>query len=232
MFTLFNDPFYYRPTYWIQNPWYSRRKSLFERYLDALDQRFFSILTDDAAQLLELENQAKQENPPTTENPKIEAKPADPKIEAKPDDAKTDQKTDEQSVQPKVRSPWYGRQYISHTKTTFNGENYVEEHREKVTGSDGETRIATRRRLGDRWYENETHIDKDGKKSERETWHNVPDEDIEKFKLEWSQNQNCKEKLNCSDTTAKAADTPAPPVTGPTNPNAVEAPTGSSESHE
>jgi hypothetical protein len=56
-----------------------------------------------------------------------------------------------------------------------------------VTGSDGETRIATRRRLGDRWYENEIHIDKDGKKTERETWHNVADEDIEKFKLEWTE---------------------------------------------
>jgi hypothetical protein len=50
-----------------------------------------------------------------------------------------------------------------------NGQNYVEEHQEKVTGSDGETRIATRRHLGDRWYENEIHTDKEDKKTERET---------------------------------------------------------------
>jgi hypothetical protein len=80
---------------------------------------------------------------------------------------------------------YYGRQYISHPGSTFNVQNYVEEHPEKVIESDGETRIAPLRRLGDRWYENEIHIDKDGKKTERETWHNVADGDIEKFKLEW-----------------------------------------------
>jgi hypothetical protein len=44
-----------------------------------------------------------------------------------------------------------------------------------------------RRRLGDRWYENETHRDKEGKETERETWHNVADDEIEGFKEEWSQ---------------------------------------------
>jgi hypothetical protein len=72
------------------------------------------------------------------------------------------------------------------TRSRFDGRDYVEEHREKVTGADGETRTATRRRLGDRWYENEIHVDKEGKRTERETWHNVGDEDIDKFKLEWS----------------------------------------------
>jgi hypothetical protein len=43
-----------------------------------------------------------------------------------------------------------------------------------------------RRRLGDRWYETETHRDKEGKETERETWHNVADDDIEGFKEEWS----------------------------------------------
>ena len=62
MFTLFHDPFYYRPTYWFQQPRYYRRPSLFERYLDALDQRFFSILSDDAAELLKLEEQSKGES--------------------------------------------------------------------------------------------------------------------------------------------------------------------------
>jgi hypothetical protein len=71
----------------------------------------------------------------------------------------------------------------------FNGRDYIEEHREKVTGSDGTTRIATRRRLGARWYENEIQVDKAGEKTERETWHNVSDEDIDSFKAEWSAKQ-------------------------------------------
>jgi hypothetical protein len=63
----------------------------------------------------------------------------------------------------------------------------IEEHRERVTGADGETRIATRRRLGDRGCENEVHAEKEGKRTERETWHDVGDDDIEGFKLEWSE---------------------------------------------
>jgi hypothetical protein len=53
-------------------------------------------------------------------------------------------------VKQTVRQPIVSsRQFISHTRSLFNGRDYVEEHREKVTGSDGETRIGTRRRLGD-----------------------------------------------------------------------------------
>jgi hypothetical protein len=47
-------------------------------------------------------------------------------------------------------------------------------------------RTVVRRRLGDRWYESETHRDKDGKETERETWHNVADDEIDGFKEEWS----------------------------------------------
>jgi hypothetical protein len=80
----------------------------------------------------------------------------------------------------------YGKVYISLTQSRFNRQDYVEEHREKVIGADGETRYGTRRRLGDCWYEKEVEVDKEGKKTERETWHNVSDDDIEKFKEEWS----------------------------------------------
>jgi hypothetical protein len=73
---------------------------------------------------------------------------------------------------------------FSHTRSTDNGRDYVEEHREKVTGAHGETRIATRHRVGDRGYENVVLVDKDGKRTERETWHNVGDDDIEQSKLE------------------------------------------------
>jgi hypothetical protein len=59
-----------------------------------------------------------------------------------------------------------------------------------VAGSDGETRIATPRRLGDRWYENEMCTDKEGKRRESKTWHDVRDEDIAGFKLEWNHEQS------------------------------------------
>jgi hypothetical protein len=96
------------------------------------------------------------------------------------------------SARGKLGSGVYGQQYVSHTKRILNGDDYVEEHREKVTGWDGATRTATRRRPGDHWYENEIHIDKDSQKTERETWHNLGDEDIEGSKVEWSQRRRGK----------------------------------------
>jgi hypothetical protein len=41
--------------------------------------------------------------------------------------------------------------------------------------------------LGDRWYENEIYLDKDNQKTKRETWYNIEDDDIEAFKLEWTE---------------------------------------------
>jgi hypothetical protein len=215
MFTLFHEPYYYRPTYWYQAPRYSSRQSAFERYLDALDQRFFGLLRDDAAELLRLESQkpgeksdgiqtsqSNESKPSTDSVPAPTSAPAPaPASESESESSavpKTDSKPSETTQQPVHQRPVFGRQYVSHTRTAFNGQDYVEEHREKVTGSDGETRIATRRRLGDRWYENEVVIDKDGKKNERETWHNVGDDDIETFKLEWGEKQSGKAALKSS----------------------------------
>jgi hypothetical protein len=197
MFTLFHDPVYYGPTYWFQPPRYSRRQSLFERYLDALDRRFFLTLTDDAAQLLGLEAREKSGQPDSpaqppeaksqsvASSPDAEANPPSPPSDAAPQKAELKPPQPADQRKPQQINP-FGRQYVSVTRSTFNGHDYVEEHREKVTGADGQTRIATRRRLGDRWYENEIHIDQEGKKTERETWHNVGDDDIETFKREWS----------------------------------------------
>jgi hypothetical protein len=81
-----------------------------------------------------------------------------------------------------------------------------------VTGSDGETRTATRRRLGDRCYENELHIDKDGRKTERETWHKVADEDIEKVKVERTEKGSGKGRNegNCSPQGQNGLESDAP----------------------
>jgi hypothetical protein len=206
MFTLFHDPFYYRPTYYYQ-PYY-RRPSLFERYLDALDRRFFSILNDDAAELLALESNGSPQKeaapvgtttpPPAVADGTAPTAPAQPPTESAP--SKPEEKSSSPAASPTPapapKPVVSSRQYISHTRSTFNGHDYVEEHREKVTGSDGQTRVATRRRLGDRWYENEVHIDGEGKRTERETWHNVGDEDIEKFKQEWNDKQSGKGKFD------------------------------------
>jgi hypothetical protein len=181
MFTLFQDPFYYRPTYWYRAP---RQPSLFERYLDALDQRFLSVLGDEAAEARA--EQPSSAAPPTSDAPPVE-KPAQRAIQ---------------------QYQGFGRE------SGLDGRGYVEEHRERVTGSQGEVRIVTRRRLGDRWYENEVLIDKEGKKTERETWHNVGDDEIEKFKLEWSE-RSTKKEIKGPEAAAAPAPAPAPAAAPP-----------------
>jgi hypothetical protein len=224
MFTLFHNPFYYSPNYWFQAPRYLRQQSLFERYLDALDQRFVSTLKDDASELLGLENKNitdKSEAPPSAQS--SESEPASstvPPATATITAPNAKPKSSDAAPSPVCLVPQCTRQYISQSRSRFNGRDYVEEHREKVTGADGETRIATRRRLGDRWYENEVHIDKDGKKTERETWHNVGDSDIEAFKHEWSEKYQSKAEIGC------AAIRSAPSESAP------EAPAGSAATHE
>jgi hypothetical protein len=59
--------------------------------------------------------------------------------------------------------------------------------------------------LGDRWYENEVHVDKEGKKTERETWHNVGDDDIESFTLEWNVRHPAGKSLEKGEESAPAA---------------------------
>jgi hypothetical protein len=55
---------------------------------------------------------------------------------------KTDLKLSETTQQPFHQRPMFESQEIVHTRTSFNKPNYVEEHREKMTGSDGETKTA------------------------------------------------------------------------------------------
>jgi hypothetical protein len=231
MFTLFNDPFYYRPTYWFQPQYYRRQPSLFERYLDALDQRFFAVLRDDATALLGLEENREssqrkpasdsQTAPPTADGTTAASPSPDSPQSAATEPAPSAETPKADATPAKQSTPQpagSSRQFISVTRSTFNGRDYAEEHREKVSGSDGETRIATRRRLGDRWYENEVLVDKDGKRTERETWHNVGDDDIEKFKLEWNDKQSGKAKFNqpavTNEANANVAAPNSPPASG------------------
>jgi hypothetical protein len=215
MFTLLHDPFYYRPRYLFGPARYSRRQSLFERYLDTLDQRFLKILTEDASTLLGLEkgNSERQDlsvaskstpssscdssrdsgdcetSPTSGSSTKSVGSSGNESASTTGDSGRIEMKVESRVESGEGRSFHLGEQYISHTQSMFNGRDYIEEHREKVTGSDGMTRIATRRRLGDRWYEDEVQVDKSGEKTEREMWHNVSDEDIESFKAEWSAKQ-------------------------------------------
>jgi hypothetical protein len=110
-----------------------------------------------------------------------------------------------QGLQPTEKKSRGLTEYHFQSRSTYNGRDYVEEHRERFTGEDGGVHIRTRRRLGDRWYEVEDHTDADGKKSQRETWHNVGDDQIESFKQEWTERHQLPAAAAAAATAAAAA---------------------------
>ena len=173
MFGYFDDPFFYgyRPRYYAYRP----RLSVFDEYMASVAERLAELLEDEsfhARHGLEFE----PDHSETKAKAESEAKSLYGSDEAPSAPAKPS----------KPSSPASRRGYFFQSRSSFNGKDYVEEHRERVTDDDGSVHTTTRRRLGDRWYEQETHTDKDGKSTSKETWHNVPEESIESFKSEWS----------------------------------------------
>jgi hypothetical protein len=189
MFSLFWDrPLY---TYYTYDPFCLRqRQHQRARYLNYLENQIASLFNDEFADFYG-QPQSNKSLPPSDENMKSTqteqtektAKTETPDQVNKPD---TTMKSDKQAEQEKQEKPvTTPRRYQYFSSRTFNGGDYVSEHRERVVSSNGEVHVRSRRQLGDRWHEVETHTDCEGKNTERETWHNVPDEQIEQFKTEW-----------------------------------------------
>ncbi|OHT06716.1 cysteine protease [Tritrichomonas foetus] len=105
-------------------------------------------------------------------------------------EVKDEAKKAEEAAPKPINSPYQSMFYESHS--SYNGKNYVEEHRERVQDSDGNLHVTTRRRLGDRWYESKSITDGEGKTSTKETWHNVPEDQIDQFKQEWADQHQAK----------------------------------------
>jgi hypothetical protein len=185
---------------------------LFDRYLDAFEEQFFSGLNqkeqsghmnseEDAKRpRVQSESQSQSQSKPE-ESPKTESAnpiPISPKTDASPLQSESQSQSPKEQQEHEVRQrrePGYAKSFMYQTHSTFDGQNYVEEHRERITDTDGENCTVIRRRLGDRWYENEIHTDKEGKRTERETWHNVADDEIGNFKQEWTQQRPAKAAL-------------------------------------
>ena len=164
MFGFFDDPFYYgyRPTYYRV---YRPRVSVFDSYMADVAQRLEELLEDEMfyprhsldfeRRKAALENAMEHDAADHSEaKAKAEREAKSLYNEAKPEEKSTE------APQPKPeKKPLPYRGYFFQSRSTFNGKDYVEEHREKVTGGDGSVHTTMRRRLGDRWYENETHTD-------------------------------------------------------------------------
>ena len=85
----------------------------------------------------------------------------------------------------------YGNQFdnspgLEHINGSLS-HNEAEEVRKKITDSENNIKIIVKRSIGNRWYQMETTISADGKKSTIEEWHNILEKDVEEFKKEWEQ---------------------------------------------
>jgi hypothetical protein len=166
MFSLFWDQPVYRSIY-AYNPFdLQRNRNRRSRYLNYLENRLANLINDEFEGL---EDFWEDSTPRPVEH-----------RESRPDAASESR---ESAPVPQVRKS----QFSLHSSSRINGQDCIEEHREKFVGEGGDVHVRTRQRLGDRWHETETHTDAQGKNTERETWHNVGDDQIEAFKTEWDQ---------------------------------------------
>lgn len=152
--------------------------AFFDRYMASVERRLARMIDE---QILNEEQMSKLEQ---------DLKDLESSDNSQTKTKEGQEKQEPQSSESAKKLPYRGYFFESHTAR--NGDDLVEEHRQRVTESDGSVHVTTRRRIGDRWYENETHIDKDGKNTSKDTWHNVPDDKIDSFKQEWEQRHSLK----------------------------------------
>lgn len=196
----FEDPFDYDPLddFFTYNYVPRRQAQRRIQYENAIQERLNQVLREEfgidpyhRVNIQQRANQlAQQQKADSQDHSEIKKKVVD---ENRNEEAEPDQQIQHnyhQPVQHYQRVPYSSFYYSS--ASHFDGKNFVEEHREKVTDADGKVTQTTRRRLGDRWYEAKSITDKDGKTSSKETWHNVPEDKIEQFKAEWAENHEKK----------------------------------------
>lgn len=122
------------------------------------------------------EKEKKQDKKAETQAPKKEE-------EAKPASSKEEEKKEETSPAPAAEKYWSRSSVFS-----AHSRGGIEEIREKSYDSTtGETTETSTRRIGDRWCRVDTTTTKDGHSVSKETWHNVSADEMEHFKLEWTQ---------------------------------------------
>jgi hypothetical protein len=182
MFSLFWDQPVYR-TYYAYDPWELRRRQQRSRYLNDLQNQLASLLNDESDEFWDVPTrprQATQRDGPE----KLESQPSHPQQQQEQQQPPADSpRTNEQQQPETPRHPPAVYRYQSSAR--YNGSEYVEEHRERYVAEDRSVHFRSRRRLGDKWHETEDHTDAEGKTTQREIWHNVPDDQIESFKQEW-----------------------------------------------
>ncbi|KAH0786151.1 cysteine protease [Histomonas meleagridis] len=108
--------------------------------------------------------------------------------EEEPEEQQKGKKTQKKS-QPQKASTSYNK-YSQIKKSYYDGGNVIEELREKTCdGTSGSVKETTTRRIGNKWCTIEEETNKNGEKTTREKWHNVPENEVDKFKAKWEKHK-------------------------------------------
>jgi hypothetical protein len=222
MFSLFWDQPIYR-TYYACDPGELRRRQQRSRYLNYLQNQLASLVNDESDDFWDAPPRARQdaknETPAQSESPS--SQPQQQQQQQQQQHQQQQQQAPAESAESaeSPRTPDETRrdtpkprltEYRYQSSTRYNGGDYVEEHRERYVAGDGSVHIRSRRRLGDKWHETEDHTDADGKSTQREIWHNVPDDQIDSFKQEWCDRHNPKPAIE-----QQSSGSPATPGASP-----------------
>lgn len=168
MFGLFGDPFF----------GYGRFPSFgFNRN----DLRMLNMLQD----IFEDDSDEEEQEQKNKENDKKEEVKNNKKENIKKEEKK-ESKIEDKNV---VDSKSY-QKYSQFKQNYLKGPNMIEEIRERTCdGTTGVVKETTTRRIGDQWCTIEEETNKNGEKITREKWHNVSNDDVDKFKSKWEKHK-------------------------------------------
>ena len=172
MFGLFGDPFF----------GYGRFPSFgFNRN----DLRMLNMLQD----IFEDDSDEEEQEQKNKENDKKEEVKNNKKENIKKEEKKEEKKESKIEDKNVVDSKSY-QKYSQFKQNYLKGPNMIEEIRERTCdGTTGVVKETTTRRIGDQWCTIEEETNKNGEKITREKWHNVSNDDVDKFKSKWEKHK-------------------------------------------
>ena len=192
---------------------------MWDDYVRNVQNQLAKILYEGLFELTEQEGAPDTEEKKQPEQPKPEAASESQREEEQGKEKESEEAEESKEEKRQEQEPYcspvrqfFFRSSVTESRGGRSRSERIEEHRERIMGSDGSVHTVTRRQIGDRWYVHESHSTKDGESSSKETWHNVPEESIDSFKKEW-ECKNClkHEAPEAASETSGTSGTPALP---------------------
>lgn len=180
----YDDYYYYRPLR-VYNP-FSPMTRYMSRFEDRMNSLFSDIFEEEFNNLLE-DHSNHKDNKDNKEHKEHKEHKADQESQLSKEVKETQGKIVKSKEEEEEKSipNYYYKTYSTTRNYSHNGKDKFEEIREQT--NDGEnTYISKIKRIGNRWVQVDEVIDKTGKKTTKETWHNISENEIESFENEWS----------------------------------------------